>query len=104
MSQFISWYELEIAIGLEALPEFHRSILAGAGHDPSGWPLRRVHQALMRELQQLRQQQLASRVEDETGEHWAVSVAVLQQWQHQGVVFSPAALALFSPTNTPLGQ
>lgn len=47
----IDWRELEAEVGIEALPAFHRAFLAGRGvEDPAAVPLRRVQQAVEREL------------------------------------------------------
>lgn len=48
------WRELETEVGLEALPAFHRAFLASRGvPDPAAIPLRRVQQAVERELNRL---------------------------------------------------
>jgi hypothetical protein len=47
------WRKLEEAIGLEWLPAFHRAFLAARGVDAGGLMLRRVQQAVERELNRL---------------------------------------------------
>lgn len=47
------WRKLEEAIGLELLPSFHRAFLAARGTDAGSLMLRRVQQAVERELNKL---------------------------------------------------
>jgi hypothetical protein len=58
----IDWRELETQVGLEHLPSFHRAFLAAHGvPDPASMPLRRVQQAVERELNRLVQEGHARR-------------------------------------------
>jgi hypothetical protein len=50
----ISWTTVEETVGIEALPHLHRAFLAERGvADPASMPLRRVQQAVERELNRL---------------------------------------------------
>lgn len=72
--QRIDWRELESEVGLEGLPAFHRAFLSARGiADPDALPLRRVQQAVERELNRL---VLEGRAERE-GEALLVDAAVL---------------------------
>lgn len=52
--QRVSWTLVEETVGIEALPRLHRGFLAERGvADPSSMPLRRVQQAVERELNRL---------------------------------------------------
>jgi hypothetical protein len=48
-----SWREFESAITLDELPRIHRAFLHLRGVDPTNMPLRRVQQAVERELNKL---------------------------------------------------
>ncbi len=66
MTQDIRWRELESRIALDNLPEFHRAFLKSRGvTDPEEMMLRRVQQAVERELNKLVQSGLARREGDE---------------------------------------
>jgi hypothetical protein len=66
MTQDIRWRELESRIALDNLPEFHRAFLKSRGvTDPEEMMLRRVQQAVERELNKLVQLGLARREGDE---------------------------------------
>ena len=58
----VDWTALEEAVGLEDLPAFHRAFLASLGVErPGDMPLRRVQQAVERELNRLVQAGRAAR-------------------------------------------
>ena len=59
------WRKLEEMIGLDRLPAFHRAFLASRGTDASTLMLRRVQQAVERELNRLVMEGKAER-QDET--------------------------------------
>jgi hypothetical protein len=61
----IDWIALEERIGLEELPAFHRAFLTARGvEDAEGMFLRRVQQAVERELNKLVKEGRASRDND----------------------------------------
>ena len=64
--QSLSWRQLETAVGLDALPAFHRRFLSWRGvPEVQEMPLRRVSQRVEAELNRLVQAGLASRAEDD---------------------------------------
>lgn len=64
--QSLSWRQLETAVGLDALPAFHRRFLSWRGvPDVQDMPLRRVSQRVEAELNRLVQAGQASRAEDD---------------------------------------
>jgi hypothetical protein len=66
MNADIRWRDLEARIALDRLPEFHRAFLKARGvTDPEEMMLRRVQQAVERELNKLIQSGLARRENDE---------------------------------------
>ena len=70
----VSWRELEIRTGLDALPAFHRAFLAWRGiPDTEAMPLRRVSQRVEAELNRLVQAGQASR----HGDDWLILPGVL---------------------------
>jgi hypothetical protein len=66
MPEEIRWRELESRIALDKLPEFHRAFLKARGVEkPEEMMLRRVQQAVERELNKLIQEGTAHRENDE---------------------------------------
>jgi hypothetical protein len=60
MTNFIDWRELEASIPFEELPNFHRAFLRSKGVEaPETMMLRRVQQAVERELNTLLRQGFA---------------------------------------------
>jgi hypothetical protein len=76
MTDFVDWRELEASTPLEALPEFHRAFLRSRGVEaPETMMLRRVQQAVERELNTLLRQGLAKL----EGEQLLVAKSVLDE-------------------------
>ena len=62
----LSWRALETRVGLDALPDFHRSFLTWRGvENADGMPLRRVSQRVDAELNRLVQSGQARRQDDD---------------------------------------
>jgi hypothetical protein len=79
MTDFRDWRELEASIPLEELPNFHRTFLRSRGVEaPETMMLRRVQQAVERELNTLLRQGLAKH----DGEHLLVAKSVLEEINH----------------------
>jgi hypothetical protein len=72
---WVDWRALEEAVGLEDLPRFHRAFLQARGTEAeaAAMPLRRVQQAVERELNTLRREGQAQ----EAGERRLVALACL---------------------------
>ncbi len=75
MNSQTNWTDLEERIGIEALPAFHRRLLAARGEKkPEALPLRRVQQNVERELNKLVLEGKAIKTE----ETWLVDDDVLE--------------------------